>query len=260
VTGGARYRRVYTQEWYHPAFRRLNDGGRVVRFYVTAGPQTTSVGCFRLSTAVAVEDLGGSPQEFEERLETVCEAFGWAWDPLSRVIWIRDWFDSNPPASPNVVASWAKLLSNVPACAVKDEAIASIAASLKNLPASFREPWTELSKTSRRSEVRPEVQPEVQPETNQGTGIRDQRNREQDGASRRNAALKEHEEEKTEPEAKHLRVAREALRFTKPNDDVDRLVDVFGSTFRSECPGSDFKRADAVRAMAYALAERKAMR
>jgi hypothetical protein len=112
VSDVPRYRRIYANEWHHPEFRRLNDSARVVRFYVTAGPQTTSVGCFRLSTALAVEDLGGTAEQFEERLETVCQAFEWAWDPVARVIWIRDWFDLNPPASPNVVASWAKLLRN----------------------------------------------------------------------------------------------------------------------------------------------------
>jgi len=67
-----RYRRLYMNEWHDPAFRALDDdGARVVRLYVTAGPQTTSVGCFRLSTAVAVEDLGGSADEFERRLDVV---------------------------------------------------------------------------------------------------------------------------------------------------------------------------------------------
>jgi hypothetical protein len=86
MSEGARYRRLYATEWHDPAFRRLNDGARVVRLYVGAGPQTTSVGCYRLSTAVAVEDLGGTSETFEEHLENVCAAFNWAWDPLSRVI------------------------------------------------------------------------------------------------------------------------------------------------------------------------------
>ena len=99
MSDSPRYRRLYANQWHDPALRRLNDAGRVVRLYVGAGPQTTSVGCFRLSTAVAVEDLGGTPEAFEERLEVVCAAFGWEWDPVARVVWIPDWFDWNPPAS-----------------------------------------------------------------------------------------------------------------------------------------------------------------
>jgi hypothetical protein len=156
-----RYRRLYANEWHDPAFRALDDdGSRVVRLYVTAGPQTTSVGCFRLSPAVAVEDLGGSPEDFERRLSVVCEAFSWAWDPLARVIWIRNSFDLNPPASPNVVHSWAKLITNVPDCAVKTQAIISISKSLKDLPATFRAPWRDLLKVFPVSESQPQIRSE----------------------------------------------------------------------------------------------------
>src|SRR5262245_10057527 len=102
----SRYRRLYTNEWHHPEFRALTNDAQIVYLYVTAGPQTTSCGCFRLSTALAVDDLGGTPEAFETQLELVCERYGWLRDALSRVIWITDWFENNPPASPNVVVSW----------------------------------------------------------------------------------------------------------------------------------------------------------
>src|SRR5688572_13735168 len=171
MSDASRYRRVYVNEWHNPAFRRLNADARVVRLYVSAGPQTTSVGCFRLSTAVAVEDLGGTSEAFEDHLATVCEAMGWAWDPLARVIWITDWFSRNPPANPNVVQSWAKLLRNVPDCDVKSQAITSIIRSLKELPASFRDSWRELSKLFPAGEGLGKTLGE----TNQGTGSREQR-------------------------------------------------------------------------------------
>jgi len=171
MSAGARYRKIYDAEWHAPAFRALENGAQVVRLYVSAGPQTTSCGCFRLSTAVAVEDLGGTSEEFERHLTAVREAYGWPWDASSRVIWISNWFDINPPASPNVVASWAKLMKNVPDCDVKRQAIASIGHSLKSLSAPFREPWADLPKTFPRSES----EPQNRPQTNQGAGIRELR-------------------------------------------------------------------------------------
>jgi len=107
MSDAARYRRIYANDWY--AMRALSDSCRLVRLYASAGPQTTSVGCYRLSTAVAIEDLGGTAELFEERLQAVCDHFGWAWDPIARVLWITDWFEHNPPANPNVVQAWAKL-------------------------------------------------------------------------------------------------------------------------------------------------------
>jgi hypothetical protein len=162
LSEGGRYRRLYANEWLDPTFRRLDDSARLVRLYVTAGTQTTSVGCFRLSTAIAVEELGGTADDFDRRLVSVCEVYGWDWDVVARVIWINDWFDRNPPANPNVVSSWAKLMKNVPNCDVKKHAIVSIGDSLKKLSISYREPWTELLKSFSKAES--------QPETIQGSG------------------------------------------------------------------------------------------
>ena len=221
-----RYRKVPVIQWHDSRLRRLNDGARIVRFYVSAGPQTTSVGCFRLSTAVAVEDLGGTPDQFEEHLHNVCEAFTWAWDPLARVIWIRDWFECNPPASPNVVASWAKLIKNVPPCAVRDEAVASISASLKELPASFREPWADLSKSFRRTETKPEIRPEInQGSGNRGSGI--QRIREQALRGGAENGKSKNPKPYPIPDARLVNIARDVIRDAPRETTTDYLVDVF---------------------------------
>lgn len=250
MSDGARYRRVYANDWHHPAFRRLNDSARVVRFYVAAGPQTTSVGCFRLSTALAVEDLGGTAEFFEERLGIVCDAFSWAWDPVARVIWIRDWFGSNPPSSPNVVASWVKLLRNVPDCQVRDEAYQSITVSLKNLQASFREPWGELSRTFRKAEI--------QSETNQGSGIRDQKSGNKgtgalradgsDGKGVRRAG--------SGADERAVSIARKALTHTNPDAPIEHLVDVFHQVSRTEGVEQPLSRVKVVAALTTALSDR----
>ena len=222
MSDSPRYRRLYANQWHDPALRRLNDAGRVVRLYVGAGPQTTSVGCFRLSTAVAVEDLGGTPEAFEERLEVVCAAFGWEWDPVARVVWIPDWFDWNPPASPNVVHAWAKLLRNVPDCDIKTRAIASINSRLKDLPASFREPWRELLKTFSGSESKPQVRSE----TNQGSGDSGI----QRSGSKRTGALRavavNKEPDGPTPTARMLTIAREVIRQAQKSE-TGCLVDAF---------------------------------
>jgi hypothetical protein len=249
-----RYRRLYSNDWHHPAFRRLNDGARIVRLYVGAGPQTTSVGCFRLSTAVAVEDLGGAAEEFERRLDSVCEAFGWAWDPLARVIWMRDFFDMNPPASPNVVAAWAKLIKNVPDCPIKTEAIASITKSLSNLSADFRKPWLELSKRFPRSEV----QPEVRSEPLQGTGNRDQRSgSERTGALRAAAEKPKNGNGDQGNDSVALKLARETLKTTDPTGSMDLLTDTMQYLGRDS--QVQLTRAQCEEALTIALSERRSM-
>jgi hypothetical protein len=186
-----RFRKLFITQWYHPEMRKLNDAARVVYLYACGGPQTTSCGCFRLSPAVAVEDLGGTVEDFETRLQAVCEAFSWAWDPLARVLWIPEWPYLNPPASPNVVRSWARLMANVPDSPVKAEAISDIAGSLDKLPSTFREPWRELSETFPNPKSEPKSRPKSEPKTNQGAGSRETRSESKRAGARRAVAVNE---------------------------------------------------------------------
>lgn len=241
-----RWRRLHVNDWHDRAFRALNAEARVVRLYVSAGPQTTSVGCFRLSTAIAVEDLGGTAEAFEEHLDAVCEAFGWAWDPLARVVWIANWFEQNPPANPNVVQSWAKLLLNVPDCDVKIRAIADIDRRLKDLPASFRAPWRELSKIFPVGESRTE--------TIQGAGSREQRS-----GNQRVGSLAENGNTRCEftQSPQLVRIAKETLNFTNHNRPIEELVDAFLETKRQLGHSGECTSAEAVAALTSVLADRR---
>lgn len=218
-----RYRRVYANEWHDPALRALSAEARNVRFYVSAGPQTTSCGCFRLSTAVAVEDLDSTAEAFESCLQTVCEAMGWAWDPASRVIWITNWFELNPPANPNVVHAWAKLLRNVPDCDVKAQAVLSINHALKELPSSFRDPWRELSKPFLAGESKAQSRTEtiqgsgdsgIQRSGNRGTGAGSERKTNGTGAGRHVPAT-------------WIQLAKRALTFAGIDKPIETHVQAF---------------------------------
>lgn len=137
-----RWRRVYSHWWLQGAVQSLDDGERAAALYLLTGPQSTSVGCFRLSTAQAVEDLGNvGSDEFNRRRDRVCEVFGWQFDHVTRVLWMPEWIGQNPVQSANVVIGWRKLLSNVPDCAVKARAVEAIHAFLENAPEKFRRPF-----------------------------------------------------------------------------------------------------------------------
>jgi hypothetical protein len=168
-----RHRLIHSVEFLTPEFQELDNDHRVVWLYCKAGPQSTSVGIYRFSTALAVEDLGNlTAEEFDARLLVVCDCYRWQLDAVTRVLWIPDWLEKNPPQSPNVVTSWIKLLSNVPDCALKIDAVAAIGEYLKGMKPSFLEPFNayrlRLSKESRRAQP----QPKPQADSHQGSGIR----------------------------------------------------------------------------------------
>lgn len=168
MSDGGRWRRIYSNEWHSGAFQCLSDSERVVYFYVKTGPPSVSVGISRISAAVAVEDIGNlTAVEFQQRLDVVIEAFGWRYDPRTRVLWIPTWLEDNPPQSPNVVVSWRKLIANLPDCELKTEAATAIVRYLKALPKAFLEAFGEdFPKDIRNSKAKPKSLPE----SNQGAG------------------------------------------------------------------------------------------
>lgn len=72
-----RHRLIHSVEFLTPEFLALDNDHRIVWRYCKAGPQSTSVGLYRLSTALAVEDLGNlTPIDFDARLIAVCDVYG----------------------------------------------------------------------------------------------------------------------------------------------------------------------------------------
>ena len=128
-----------------------------------------------MSTAVAIEDLENlTGDEFQQRLAEVCQVYGWQFDPAVRVLWLPDWVERNPPQSPNVVASWVKLLRNVPDCAIKFDAIATITDHLKDMPEAFRKPFASYRASLSNSKAQPKAKAgSYQGSGIQGSGIRD---------------------------------------------------------------------------------------
>jgi hypothetical protein len=251
-----RWRRVYSNDWHDAAFQGLSDAERVVWFYLKTGPQSTSVGIFRVSAAVAVEDIGNlTATEFQHRLDVVVRAFGWRYDMATRVLWIPNWLAENPPQSPNVAKSYRKLLANLPDCDLKAEAALSIGRQLKDFPQAFLEAFgKDFAKAFPQPKSKTESLPEPQTESNQG-------NREQgiQGSGRRGAgalravALNGSKDDK-------LELARRTVNVFDPNLTIDQLLDHFHHLRRTTKgqPGEDWTRASIVEALNVAISERRA--
>jgi hypothetical protein len=246
ITG--RWRRIYSNEWHAAEFQGLTDGERVVYFYLRTGPQSTSIGIFRVSTAVGVEDIGNlTAIEFDQRLSGVCEALSWRFDVPTRVLWIPAWIADNPPQSPNVCKSWQKLLANVPDCDIKFEAARAILAALKDLPQAFREAFGNLPKDSRISKSKPQSQPEA----NQGAGELGRSGKEKQRAGALRAGAGESGGSFTPP-SYLISAARDAIRLNNRLAPKDVLIE---STMLALGRSNDVSRSLVSSAVDAALAE-----
>lgn len=133
----ARYRRLYPRLWHQ--LQPLDDGHRVVALYCLSGPQSNRIGLFRLSPALAAEDLGTLPRTFLERLSNVCRTFEWRFDEGARVLWIPSWWEWNRPENKNVLISLLSDLEEIPQTALAQEFSNHVA----TLPQTLRDTFAE---------------------------------------------------------------------------------------------------------------------
>jgi hypothetical protein len=249
-----RWRRIYSNSWHASAFQGLDDAQRVVYFYALTSPQSTSVGIYRISAAVAVEDMGGNltAVEFDQRLDAVCEALSWRLDPYTRVLWIPTWLHENPPQSPNVCKSWRKLLGNLPDCDLKFEAAQAIFQSLKDFPQAFREAFGSLPKDFGISKSKPLAKPKAKPlesreQGNQGAAIRESETQRVGFGAEKNEA-----NPSNGVSSRLVAIAKETLKLTDPSQSLDDLVEAFGNVASHEGLRT-FSRADARQALNHVL-------
>lgn len=240
-----RYKKVYALDWLQARFQGLNDGERVTYLYLRTGPQTTSVGCFRVSDAVAVEELANvTLAEFQQRLLIVCSTFEWRYDATTRVLFIPEHLQQNPPQSPNVVTSWRKLLVNVPDCQVKADAIDAIHEQLKDLPEVFRKAFGSLADARGNSKAKPKAKPGA----HQGSGTRDQGIRNQ--GSRSEAPNGDGKDERI------ARIARETVKSCRLIKEPTSLLGTFTSFYQSSYQVIDYTQDEALQAITFALEQR----
>jgi hypothetical protein len=141
-----RYRRVRVRLWTEPAFRRLDDAGKLVALYIVSGPQTNSIGLYRLSVAGAAEHMAMPVTQFRRRLAAVVEAFGWRYEAETGLVWLPEWPEENAPANPNICQSWRSAFNEIPDSPLKAEAVATAFAFLEakgeRFAKAFGEPIT----------------------------------------------------------------------------------------------------------------------
>ena len=143
-----RYRKVLCRMYADEKFDALSKpqpNGQTLWIYLITGPHTTSVpGLFQAGEAQLSEALQWSLRGFRaswaeiERLEMARA------DWKARVVWLPKAITHNVPESPNVIRGWRHALDEIPACALKREAVQSMATFAKGLGEAFTKAFGEL--------------------------------------------------------------------------------------------------------------------
>lgn len=142
------YRKVEVAMWADTKFRALSPlppSGQSLWIYLLTGPHTDAIpGVFVAGKARLAEDLGWSDPEFESAMTEVIDAGMAEFDPRTRLWHLPNALKRNMPANPNVVLSWRRPWSMLPACDLLGRVVESIEVALQERDESFLKAFHEV--------------------------------------------------------------------------------------------------------------------
>lgn len=127
------YRKVKITMWDDPKFRALSPlppSGQSLFIYLLTGPFTGIIpGLYKAGRAAMAEELNWNVEDFDLALGEAMTLGLVKADLKARVFWLPNAVKHNPPASVNVIKSWARSYELLPDCALKLEAFESLKAA-----------------------------------------------------------------------------------------------------------------------------------
>lgn len=244
-----RYRLIFPRLWRHPGFRSLSPSSRMLALYLLCGGQANRIGLFYFSPAVAAEDLKASVETIRKGLADVAGTFGWVFDSSAGVLYIPSWWRWNKPANANVLTGNLKDLHEIPPCALVD----AFAQNFETLPETLHQTFIEglRQRLHQRSPTQDQYQDLVQEQEHSRRAPRGKGSKE----GGLHAVSPPTDDDRTN---KLLAIARETLKYSSPNGDIEELSDAFrfvNSNHRQKV--SEPTRQEIATALGHALLEHR---
>lgn len=158
------YGRVFSTFWSSQEIRDLSEDGRTLALYLLTCSHANLIGCFRLPTAYAADDLQWSSERVSEGLLELSSNGFVSVDSGSKWVVIHKFIKWNPFENGNVAKAAAKAFDQVPIGTLKCVLINALLEFGNHLEEPFRNRLETLSKPFRNPEPEPEPYPEPIPE------------------------------------------------------------------------------------------------
>lgn len=109
--------------WRDKRFQSLasSDAKLAYLFHLTSEHQN-SAGCYRLLDGYAATDLGWSTERYIQARQEVVGAGLILFDEETSELFVKGWFDGNPPTNPKHAMGTRKLIGNVASDAIREAA------------------------------------------------------------------------------------------------------------------------------------------
>jgi len=134
---GGVYRSVHIRVWLDEKFKKLTaaqPNAQTLWFYLLFGDQTGIVpGLFKAGEASLAEALAWPLEAMREAYSEVMSLGMVRADWKARLVFVPKAVEYNPPASLNVVKSWANAIRDLPECELRTRAIQHIQSALERM-------------------------------------------------------------------------------------------------------------------------------
>lgn len=143
----ARYRTVQCLIWNDDKFPFLPERAKLIFFHLLTTPLSTPFGCYKAGVNTLAEDSRIDPKEYREGFDILFQKGLICYDEKALVVLLPNFLRYNPPANPNVVKNWEKVLREVPNCDLKSQCIKDLegfcTAKSEGFAKAFRECFLE---------------------------------------------------------------------------------------------------------------------
>ena len=137
------FRKIDTRIWYDEKFLALSEDGQALFIHLLTHPDMTMLGAMKTTSVSLAADRRWQPRRLEKALGEVTRSGMASFNDVDRLLILPNFLRYNPPASPNVVRSWAAGFDKLPPCVAKNGVAALSQAFLKDFSEGFRKAFPE---------------------------------------------------------------------------------------------------------------------
>ena len=120
---GARYRRVSLEIWNDKKVTALSMNAQFLFLRLLTHQNLTQIGALRFTTAGLAEEIGFSRSKLKKYLDELAASGMVEFDSRDHLLTFPNFVKHNLPANPNVIASWATCIRELPECDLRIKAL-----------------------------------------------------------------------------------------------------------------------------------------
>lgn len=137
------YRKIDVRIWNDEKFNTLSSDGKLAFFMLLTHPMLTALGAMRGTPEGLASEVGMDIEPFKKGFAELLSKRLAEHDRNGKLIALPNFLKYNPPANPNAVKSWVKMLDFLPECELRNLVIQRGRYASRGFREPLPEPFTQ---------------------------------------------------------------------------------------------------------------------